>query len=327
MHSCRYRSNREGKAVRLRPISCIAILAATLAVAQDYRARVQGTVTDSSHAAAPNASVTLTNTATGVSAVKTTGADGRYLFDFVEPGPYAITAELPGLATVVQQNVQVQVRGDVTVDFVLKPRSLTEQVTVTDAPVSVQFNTSTLETTIDRNMLAELPILARNPFSLALLDTSVVNRYTAERNPFYMYSSAMLDIGGRTTTSGTSSGGQNDLLLDGTPIQLGNKGSYAPPMDAVQEFSVQQSSVDAEFGHSAGGIMSVSMKAGTNSFSGTLYYFGRNPKLNAVSNAISRTPNMVRNHIGGFSLSHPVRKNRLFHFATYERWSTRDPAE
>lgn len=313
--------------MRLRPISCIAILAATLAVAQDYRARVQGTVTDSSHAAAPNASVTLTNTATGVSAVKTAGADGRYLFDFVEPGPYAITAELPGFATVVQRNVQVQVRGDVTVDFVLKPRSLTEQVTVTDAPVSVQFNTSTLETTIDRKMLAELPILARNPFSLALLDTSVVNRYTAERNPFYMYSSAMLDIGGRTTTSGTNSGGQNDLLLDGTPIQLGNKGSYAPPMDAVQEFSVQQSSVDAEFGHSAGGIMSVSMKAGTNSFSGTLYYFGRNPKLNAVSNAISRTPNMVRNHIGGFSLGHPVRKNRLFHFATYERWSTRDPAE
>ncbi len=92
----------------------------------------------------------------------------------------------------------------------------------------MQFNTSTLETTIDRKMLTELPILARNPFSLALLDTPVVNRYTAERNPFYMYSSAMLDTGGRTTTSGTNSGGQNDLLLDGTPIQLGNKGSYAP---------------------------------------------------------------------------------------------------
>lgn len=292
--------------------------------AQDYRARVQGVVTDSSRAVAPGVSVTLTNTATGVSVTRTSDGSGRYFFDFVEPGPYRLQAELPGFATVVQENIQVQVRGDVTVDVVLQPSSITERVTVTDAPVALQLNTSTLETTIDRKMLNELPILARNPFSLALLDTSVVNRYGNERNPFYMYSSSQIDIGGPSTTSG---GGQNDLLLDGTPIQIGNKGSYAPPMDAVQEFSVQQSSVDAEFGHSAGGIMSVSMKSGTNDLRGTLYYFGRNPKLNAVSNAISRTPNTVRNHIYGFSAGGPVRRNRLFNFATFEQWITRDPRE
>lgn len=302
------------------------VLAGTMA-AQDYRARVQGTVSDSSQAVVVGATVHLLNTVTGYSVTRLSDSTGRYLFDFVEPGPYEIRVEMPGFATVIQRNVQVQVRGDVTVDFMLTPSQVSQQITVSEAPVSVQFNTSSIETTIDRKMLNELPILARNPFSLALLDTSVVNRYAHQRNPFYMYSSAQIDIGGTTTTSGTNAGGQNDLLLDGTPIQLGNKGSYAPPMDAVQEFSVQQVSADAEFGHSAGGIMSVSMKSGSNDLQGTLYYFGRNPRLNAVSNALVRTPNTVRNHIYGFSAGGPIRRNRLFNFATFERWHTRDPRQ
>lgn len=313
------------KAARL--AGFLLVILVLTAAAQDYRARVQGTVTDSSQAVVAGAQVTLLNTATGVSAQKTTDGLGRYLFDFVEPGPYLVRVEMPGFSTVIQENIQVQVRGDVTVDAVLQPSSVSEQIVVSESPVAVQFTTSSIETLIDSKMLSELPILARNPFSLALLDTSVVNRYPHERNPFYMYSSSQIDIGGTTTTSGTNAGGQNDLLLDGTPIQLGNKGSYAPPMDAVQEFSVQQTSVDAEFGHSAGGIMSVSMKSGTNDLRGTLYYFGRNPRLNAVSNALSRTPNTVRNHVYGFSAGGPLRRNRLFNFATFERWTTRDPRE
>jgi hypothetical protein len=305
-----------------RTLPVLIALLATPAFAQDYRGKVQGTVVDATRAVVVGATITLTNTATGISTVKLTDSNGHYFFDFVEPGPYEVTAELAGFATVVQRNVQVQVRGDVTVDFMLTPGSVSERITVTEAPVAVQFNTSTVETTIDRKMLSELPILSRNPFSLALLDTSVINRYPNDRNPFYMYSSAQMDIGGRTSSS---AGGQNDLLLDGTPIQLGNKGSYAPPMDAVQEFTVQQSSTDAEFGHSAGGIMSVSMKSGTNELRGTAYYFGRNPRLNAVTNAVVRTPNQVRNHIFGASLGGPIRRNKLFHFLTYEQWKTRDP--
>jgi hypothetical protein len=141
-------------------------------------------------------------------------------------------------------------------------------------------------------MLMDLPVKARNPFTLALLDPAVVSRYTAEKNPFFMCSSSQMDVGGSTST-------KNDLLLDGAPTQIGPKGSYSPPMDAVQEFSIQQNSVDAEFGHSAGGTLSVAMKSGTNEVHGTAYYFGRNPSLNAVQNPITRTPNFIRNHIWG----------------------------
>src|SRR5207247_2453036 len=104
------------------------------------------------------------------------------------------------------------------------------------------------------------------------------------------------------------------LILDGVSITIGSRGSYSPPMDAVQEFTVQQNSVDAEFGHTAGGVMSVAMKSGTNEVHGTAYYFGRNPLLNALSNSVTRTPNSVRNHVWGGTLGGPIIKNKLFTF-------------
>ncbi|HYI95111.1 MAG TPA: TonB-dependent receptor, partial [Bryobacteraceae bacterium] len=297
----------------------IAVCASCL-FAQDYRAKVQGTVTDSSDAVVPGARVSLQNNGTGIVAVREAGTNGAYIFDSVEPGTYTVTAELQGFSKQVQENVLVQTRADVSVNFSLKPGGTVETVTVTSAAVSLQFNSSTRELTVDRKMLMDLPVKARNPFTLALLDPAVVSRYTSEKNPFFMWSSSQMDVGGNTST-------KNDLLLDGAPIQIGPKGSYAPPMDAVQEFSVQQNSVDAEFGHSAGGTMSVSTKSGTNDIHGTAYYFGRNPKLNAVVNPITRTPNFVRNHIWGGTIGGPIRKNKLFNFFTYEAWRTKEPRD
>ncbi|MCC6590052.1 MAG: carboxypeptidase regulatory-like domain-containing protein [Bryobacterales bacterium] len=298
------------------------VLFALSAFAQDYRAKIQGIVTDSTDAAVVNAQVTIRNTGTGIVAVRPTGANGAYLFDNVEPGTYVVSAELTGFSKQVQENVLVQTRADVTVNFSLKPGQMVETVTVSAQAVTLQFNTSTRDLTIDRKMLMDLPVKARNPFTLALLDPAVVSRYTAEKNPFFMWSSSQMDVGGNTST-------RNDLLLDGSPIQIGPKGSYAPPMDAVQEFTVQQNSVDAEFGHSAGGTMSVSMKSGTNEFHGTGYYFGRNPAINAVVNptTIPRTRNFIRNHIWGGTIGGPIKKNKLFNFFTYEGWRTKEPRD
>ena len=285
---------------------------------QDYRAKIQGDVTDPSQAAIVGAKVTLTNVNTGISATRETGTNGRYIFDFVEPGTYTVTVEQTGFNKFAQGNVQVQVRGDVTVNAVLTLGSVSQQVKVGEVAPGVQFNTSTMENTVDRKMLTELPVLARNPFTLALLNPAVVNRYWADRNPFFMWSSSSIDVGGSTS-------GKNDLLLDGAPLMMSIKGSYAPSMDAVQEFSVQQNSVDAEFGYSAGGTLSLSMRSGTNDFHGTAYYFGRNPVFNAVSNAVTHAPNQVRNHIWGATLGNPIKKNKLFTFTAWEQWRKREP--
>ena len=282
---------------------------------------MQGTVTDSSQAAAPGANVTLRNVNTGIETVKETDSAGHYLFDFVQPGTYLTVAGTPGFQKFVQENITVLTGGDVTVNAALTVGSITETVSVTAEVSSVQFNTSTMTTTVQGVMLDNLPVLARNPFTLALLNPAVVNQYwdVAHRNPFYMWSNGGLDIGGPT-------GGKNEQLLDGTPLNISARGSYNLPMDAVQELTVQQNAMDSEFGFSAGGTLNLSQKSGTNDFHGTAYYFGRNPALNALANRITRDPNIVRTSTFGGAIGHPIIKNKLFNFFVYEKWKVTQPA-
>jgi hypothetical protein len=282
------------------------------AYTQDYRGRVQGTVADSTNAVIAGAVVVLRNNLTGVAATRTSGENGAYLFDLVEPGSYTLSAEQPGFSKFVQQNIVVQMRGDVTVTPVLTVGGLTESVTVSTAPSPLQFNTSSMDLVIDRRMVQELPILSRSPFALALLDPAVSNYATPNLIlPFNKWQTAGWTIGG-------GDGGSNDLLLDGTPVQIGSSGTYVPPTDAVQEFTVQQNSVDAEFGHSTGGILSVIMQPGTNEVHGTAYYFGRNPALNAASNSVSHAKNTSRYHTYGGTVGGPIKKNKVFTFVAYE---------
>ena len=296
------------------------IIPASIVWAQDYRGRVQGIVTDPSNAAVAQATVTLQNTNTTTATTRTTDEFGHYFFDYVEPGTYTLNVDAAGFGRFMQENVQVLVRSDLTVNVPLKLGDVSQTVTVGGTAVEIQFNTTTLSQTVDGTMLKELPVLARNPFTLALLDPAVVNRYSDvnKRNPFYQLSTTGVDVGGQTS-------GRNEVQIDGSPIGVGSRGSYAPPMDAVQEFTVQQNSVDAESGFSGGGVLNVGMKSGTNEYHGSLYYFGRNPKFNAVSNVFTRAPNMVRNHVVGGTIGGPVLKNKLFTFFTYERWDNHQP--
>jgi hypothetical protein len=98
-------------------------------------------------------------------------------------------------------------------------------------------------------------------------------------------------------------------------------------MDSSQELVIQQNSVDAEFGNSAGGVMSLSTKAGTNELHGTLSYYGRNPRLSALTNAISRTPNMMHSSIWGGSAGGPIIKNKLFTFVGWEQYRNAEPRD
>lgn len=298
----------------------MALCSTALLNAQEYRGRVSGTISDPSQSPVAGAKVTLRNSQTGTESRSDTDATGKYRFDFVLPGTYTVSVESSGFSKAARDNVSVLTRGDVTVDIQLAIGNLAESVTVEAEAAQVQFNTSTMNTTVQGQLLKDVPILARNPFTLALLNPAVINRYwdVAHRNPFYMWSSNGLDVGGAT-------GGKNDMLLDGVPLGYAARGSYNASMDAVQEVSVQQNSVDAEFGFSAGGVLNLSMKTGTNDWHGLAYYFGRNPALNAMTNRISREPSVVRNHTWGGTLSNAIKKNKIFSFFSYEQWRTTQP--
>ncbi len=292
-----------------------------LATAQEYRGRVQGMVTDPTRAAVVSARVILTNTGTGVESTRQTDPTGHYLFDFVQPGMYGVAVEAAGFKRFLQENVTVLTRGDVTVDAQLSIGDVTQNISVSEEISQVQFNTSTMTTTVQGPMMSDLPVEARNPYTLALLNAAVVNRYwdVAHRNPFYMWSPGGVDIGGPTD-------GRNEVQLDGTSLLAGDETSYTPPMDAVQEVVVQQNAIDAEFGFTAGGTLSLSTKSGTKDFHGTIHYFGRNPAANALANRITRDENIIRQSIWGGTLGHPIIKNKVFNFFAYEQWMNTQPS-
>jgi hypothetical protein len=285
--------------------------------AQSYRARIEGTVTDESQAVIAGASVTLLNVNTGVKTVRQTSETGLYLFDFVDPGTYTVTVTASGFSNFVQENILVQTRGDVTVNAVLRPGAVQQSLTVSETPVAVEFNSSNKDLTIDSKMVTETPRLDRNPFKLTLLAPSAINT-RGEMQPYHSWAANSVDLGGSTNL-------KNDLQVDGSPIGLGHKNSYPPNTDAVQEVVVSTNSVDAESGHSAGGLISLTTKSGTNDWHGTAFYVGRYPWLSAAADRTTFSLNAQRQHMSGGTLGNPIIKNKLFNFFSLEYWKVGYP--
>ncbi|HEV8395752.1 MAG TPA: TonB-dependent receptor, partial [Vicinamibacterales bacterium] len=298
-------------------------------LAQDYRARVQGAVVDESHGALPGVTVTLRNDATGVSAARPTNQEGRYIFDFIDPGTYTIVAELQGFKSVEQKNVSVQQRGDVTVDLMLAIGTIEERVVVEAAPVTVQFNSSSKDLTLGRELIDQVPINGRNPYNLATLDATMFNTPGSTENenrPYHHAFANDYDAGGGTRRA-------NEVLLDGVPLGASYKTAYTPSIDAVEEITISKNSVDAENGHSLGGVISLNMKAGTNSFKGSAYVYGRNPSLNAIADrTVARQAGASETNLRGTKLTMygatiggPIAKNRMFFFTSIEQWDDNKP--
>ncbi len=282
--------------------------------AQDYRGRIQGVIRDTSDAVIVNATVTLRNNNTGVTVVRNTNASGLYIFDLVEPGSYSVGVESPGFTKFLQSNVPLAARSSITLDATLKAGSVRDTVTVTDEASQVQFTTSNLDTTVEAKLSEDLPQLYRNPFLLATLDPSVLkNDSSTEYQPFNSWGAGNFNVGGGAAYS-------NDLQVDGSRVGVSVKTGYVPAPDMVQQITISQNSVDAEFGHGSGSAISIVTKGGANELHGSAFYYGRYPWTNAVSDRYFRTVNRDRQHMYGGTVGHRILKNRLFNFVSYEGW-------
>jgi len=293
------------------------LLLATSAWTQDNRGRVEGLVSDPSQAVIAGATVTLLNVNTGVRATRQSSPTGLYVFDLLDPGSYSLTIEVAGFGKFVQQNIVVQTRGDVTVNATLTPGTVSESITVNETPADVQFNSSNKDLTIDSKMATEIPRFDRNPFKLTLIAPSAVNT-RGEMMPYHSWAANSVDLGGGTNL-------KNDLQVDGMPVGMGQKNSTPPNTDDVQEVIVATNSVDAESGHSAGGVITMTTKSGTNQFHGTGFYLGRYPWLNAEADRTTNSLNAQRQHMFGGTLGNPIKKNKLFNFASVEYWKVGYP--
>src|SRR5205823_9628369 len=162
--------------------------------------------------------------------------------------------------------------------------TVTDAVTITDSPVAVQFNSTSDVLTIGRELIEQLPIRGRNPYNIVTLDPTINGGENAngENRPYHHAFADEFDAGGGTFRA-------NDIQLDGVPLTTSYKTSYTPSIEAVQEVSFQKNAVDAEYGYSAGGIVTLNMKSGTNQYHGSGYYHNRNPRFNAFGD-----PTIVR---------------------------------
>ncbi len=299
-------------------IFVVFVLCSSLLLGQSFRGQIRGLVTDDSGAVLPGAAITLSNVNTGVNVTRQSDAAGIYIFDNVDPGTYRISISLTGFGPFTQENIQVQSGGDVTVNADLKPGTLRQSVTVEATPAAVEFNSSNQELTIDTKMANDTPRLDRNPFKLTLLEPAAINT-RGEMQPFNSWAANSVDLGGGTNL-------KNDLLVDGAPIGIGHKNAYPPNTDAVQETIVSQNSVQAESGHSAGGIISVTTKGGTNEWHGSLFYLGRYPWLSAEADRTRFTQNAQRQNMFGGTLGNPIWKNKIFNFSSVEYWKIASPS-
>ncbi len=298
------------------------LLLATAAVGQgSYQAQVRGVVSDATGAVVVNATVTITNVATGIVQTANSNEHGEYFFTGLRPAAYTVKAQVSGFRVVEKTNVVLQVDQQTTVDFVLHPVSVSETMEVSAAAPLLDTESATLGTDISSEYVHELPLANRSFFGLTFLAagvTEVAGSGTGDNYP--------------SGTNFTSNGQRNataEIRLDGALISAPEQGEggnsnvyYEPLVEGMQEMKVQNNSFSAEFGNNGGTVVNMVMKSGTDAFHGSGWYFLQRAQLDARDffnpANVGPKPDSKRDQ-GGFSLGGPIVKNRTFFFVDFEK--------
>src|SRR5262245_20301876 len=298
---------------------CLALGATTFG--QAVYGSVFGTVTDSSGAAVPNATVTITNIGANVSETTKTNGSGNYTQTRLNPGTYRVKVEAPNFKAAVIETVVVNVDTASTVNVTLQAGQVTEQVTITaDAPL-LKTDRADVATTFETRQVTDLPILDRNFTKFILLTPGTQQlqwQHAASENP---QGSVQTMVNGQHF-SGTG------YQLDGTENRDPILGIIVinPNFESIGETKITSQNYDAEFGQATAGVVSVSTRSGTNDLHGSAFLFRQNDVLQArnpfsQSQADKQTgkfiPDTLKNQFGG-SLGGRIIKDRLFVFGDYE---------
>ena len=317
-----------------------ALVAATLLLGvasglagQEFRATVKGQIVDSSQAVLPGATITIQNVQTNEVATTTTNEEGTYTVPFLRPGVYTLTVEMPSFQKHVRSGLRLEVGQTATINVQLAVSGLTEQVTVSAESPVLETSNANRGDVIDNKRIAELPLQARNPFSLGILVAGVnYNAQAIYLRPFDNGALADWSMNGGANRN-------NEFLLDGAPNnanQGGNNIAYVPPAEAVQEYKIATNTYDAQYGRTAGGVVNVSLKSGTNELHGVGYEFYRRKWLDANSFLLNSRGAPKADHYldqYGFSVDGPVvipglydGRNKTFFLFTGERYREGTPA-
>lgn len=291
------------------------------ASAQVTTATISGIVKDTSDAVVPGATITITNTGTGISRVVSTDGQGRYYAPDLSIGSYELKASFPGFKEYVRSGITLTVGQSAAINVVMQVGTVTEQVTVNaDAPL-VDTKSSHVEGLVSSTQIRELPLNGRSFDQLALLQVGV--------KPFrQVLALANTSYATRISVSGARVDA-NNLIMDGIEIndwQRSGGGSASGMflgVDAIQEFKVLTHNYSAEFGRSAGAIFNIITRSGTNSIHGSAFEFLRNDNFDA-RNFFDKDEKstLARNQFGAY-LGGPIIRDKAFFTAAYEGFRQR----
>jgi len=299
-------------------VALLLLLPAIGAVAQFESASVLGYARDSSGAAVPNTTVTLTNTATGIVQTANTDGEGRYEFSSVPIGRYIVSTQATGFERLQTPPFTVTTNARQRVDVTMKPGSVNESVTVTSAPSVLETETSSRGQVVGTREIENLPLNGRSYADLTLLAPGV--RKSFLQNQGTTNREASFNVNGQRSAF-------NNFLLDGldnNSYGTSNQGfaneNIPPSPDAVSEFRLETSNYSAEFGRASGAVINASIRRGTNQFHGRAWDYLRNTVLNAIGPFKPTSgvkPTFIRNQFGG-TFGGPIWRDHTFFFMDYE---------
>ncbi|HEY6121870.1 MAG TPA: carboxypeptidase-like regulatory domain-containing protein, partial [Pyrinomonadaceae bacterium] len=271
-------------------------------------AQLTGIITDDNSALIAGARLTLINVNTNVTHNTVTNKDGYYSIPFVPPGNYQLKVFADGFRPLTRNNLSINVDQAARIDFTLEIGTLNESVNISTNEPPLERDTSSIGQVIENKTIVTLPLNGRNYSQLVLLMPGATpNQLPRATDGFSVNGNRAL---------------QNKFLMDGldnnnyiTGVDTGSTQVIRPSVDAIQEFKVESANYSARYGQAAGGIISVALKSGTNSFHGSAFEFLRNDALDAndfFANRAGLERGQLRFNQFGGTLGGPVWRNRTF---------------
>ena len=285
------------------------VIASVPAVAQSGAA-LEGVVKDEQSGVLPGATLTLRNVETGFERTQTSGADGRYRFQALQPGTYRLKVELQGFAAQEVREIVLTIGLEMHRDFVMRIQSLAENVTVTAESPVVDTTKSEVAGVVTQQQIQTLPVNSRQYLNLALL---MPGTSQDAARPFY--NNVTIGAGGSFYS--------NAFLVDGVTNTWAEQGEPRQnfPQSAVREFKVNTTQFRAESGLATGGLVTVVTKSGTNDPHGDAFEYFRDRSLNAKNVFETTKPDFRRNQYG-LSFGGPIQRDRMHFYAAVERTRT-----
>jgi hypothetical protein len=302
------------------------VLAAILTLSRAATAQVlygsfTGNVRDSSGGAVANAKVEALNVATGISKQVLCDERGVYLFNDLQPGAYRLTISAPSFATFVTENIRLDGNTVQRLDAQMQVAQMNQSVTVDASAVTLKTERADVSAQIAETQVDNLPLGANRNFQ------TLFKLVPGSSPPAPSHSSAGNPTGALQSYVNGGADTSNSTRIDGTAVLNfweGNIIAYVPPAEAIEAVNIVTASFDAEQGQAGGSVVNVAIKSGTNTFHGSAWEYNTNSDLKARNFFYYGTnnPKNILNQFGA-SLGGPIKKNKLFFFADWERYMLR----